>query len=153
MRLLLLVTSIAFADNTAPAKNDKTFALELSWSRQEHSMDSNGQEDSYKLAGDKLSWTWNYSGYHPSRNFVRNKKKTVKVKDPSKLYALAEKLAAVKELKLADNPHQTITVTLKTTLNGKSTTLVVSGYPPDDPPADWKRLEELRSELSSLVGD
>jgi hypothetical protein len=153
MRILMLIVlgGLAFADNTAPA--DKSFALELSWSRQEHSMDSNGQSEKWTLAGDKLSWTWSYSGYHPSRDFVRNKKKTVKVKDPSKLHALAEQLASVKDVKLGENQHQTITVGLKMTLNGKATTLSVSGYPQDKPPEDWKKLDQLRQELSSLIGD
>jgi hypothetical protein len=155
MRALVIATflsSLAPADNTPPP-SDKGFALELTWVRQETSRDSNSQTESWTLKGDQLSWKWAYGGYHPSRDFVRNKHKTVKVKDPSSLVALVGKLAETREVALGKNPRQTLTVTLQVTRGGKTTKLTATGFPPDNPPEDWKALEQLRSALETLVGD
>jgi hypothetical protein len=149
-----VLSGLAAADNTPPP-SDKGFALELTWIRQETSRDSNSQTESWTLEGDQLSWKWAYGGYHPSRHFVRNKHKTVKVKDPSSLLALVDrgKLAETREVALGTNPHQSLTITLQVTRGGKTSKLTATGFPPDKPPADWKALEELRSALETLVGE
>jgi hypothetical protein len=154
MRLLLAVMCLAapaFAD-TSVAPDAKIGDFELSWSRQEHSMDSNGQSETFTLKGNKLTWTWDYSGYHPSRNFVRSKKKTVTVKDPAALRAIIAKgkLDHDRSITLPSNPHQTYTITLKV---GKAT-VSAEGVPPsaDQPkPEGWPALDELHDALSALV--
>jgi len=157
MRTLVLVLYLAapaLAD-TSVAPDAKIGDFELSWSRQEHSMDSNGQSETFTLRGNKLTWTWSYSGYHPSRDFVRNKKKTVTVKDPASLRAIIAKgkLDHDRSITLPPDQHQSYSVTLKL---GKITVAASGGHPPssdEPPPEGWPALAELHDALSSIVAD
>jgi hypothetical protein len=132
-----------------------TLVMVLRWSAQEHSMDSNGTRESFTVDGDKLRWEWHYSGYHPSRSFVRDKKKSVAVDGKELLARLRKgKLLVERTVTLPASEHHSVEVTLEATVDGKTTHLIVRGGPPDDGAGEpWRALSSLRDWLQTLVGD
>ncbi len=53
--------------------------IEASYASIEHSMDSNSTHETFTLAGSKLTYNYEYGGYHPGPNFERKRTDSKKV--------------------------------------------------------------------------
>jgi hypothetical protein len=153
----------ANADSTPPTPPAVTLPLHftLTWKEVEESMDSNSTSEQFTVDGKKLSWVWDYGGYHPSRDFKRHRTASAKLANPEALRALIEKHRLARdahESVPAPNKapmYRTLTATLELRNGGKTTRAEFTGTTArfGEGSVVYSALAELRSALLELLPD
>jgi hypothetical protein len=164
---LFLSLQAPAGDPPAPApvsaKPAELKRLALTWNSDETSMDSNAQHETWTLEGKKLSWSYEYSGYHPDPKFKRKQKKsaTLNEKQRAALEAAlaAPDLTSSREDALVDKDKDpdrhggtTTTVVLQVERKGAPLLIVkVSGSAAADPTPMLRALFAVRDALNSAL--
>ena len=123
--------------------------LSLTWADEEHSMDSNSTSESFHLVGTHLTYEWSYDGYHPDKNFKRQRKAEVTVKNVAAIRALIEAFESSKAGGLPDagpaEEHANVLMGCLTQGSGDKTCYSAASNP--RPLGPMETLEKLREAL------
>jgi hypothetical protein len=78
-KIFVLVVSIAFlsACSSLTVEDKADFTLEIHYSEEESSEDSNGVSTDIFISDNELTYDWEYNGYHPNEDFVTNINKSI----------------------------------------------------------------------------
>ena len=121
----------------------------------EHSDDYNSTLETYDLKNGKLNYAWKYGGYHPAKNFVREKKRSGKITDVSGLQFYLKNKNLLRDINIhlrsSRKPYdnRSVSLTLKINSDQKEFTHIVTGQSPL--PGDKNREFENILEFLDLI--